>query len=268
MIASDSTHCDGGYKVSNATIELINNHGSVRQYKEDPVPREMVRQIIAAGQHASTSSNLQMYSVVAVIGAAQRDEMAALCGSQDFIRQAPVFLAWCADLSRLERAAAKKGRQQVSNYAENFLLSAVDVSLFMQTTAIAAESLGLGICYVGAIRNQPQDVIDLLQLPRLVFPISGMAVGWPIRPPRVRPRLPLDAVLHWETYSTIGEEQYLDQYDEAMIATGIYKGRQVTVAGDEQIEVYGWTEHSTRRTSRALRTGLKEVLAKQGFNSD
>ena len=254
--------------MNSTTIELINKHGSVRQYKPDPVPPQMVQQIVAAGQRASTSSNLQMYSVVAVTDSTRREQMSALCSNQAFIRQAPVFLAWCADLSRLERASARNGRQQVSNLAENFLLAAVDVSLFMQTTALAAESLGLGICYVGAIRNQPQDVIDLLQLPKLVFPVSGMAVGWPVRPPRIRPRLPLEAVLHWETYSTANEEHYLDQYDEAMIATGIYKGRQVTASGEEISETYGWTEHSTRRASKAVRTGLKDTLVQQGFTID
>ncbi len=228
----------------------------------------MVQQIVAAGQRASTSSNLQMYSVVAITDAARREQISTLCNNQAFIRQAPVFLAWCADLSRLERAAAAKGRQQASNYAENFLLTVVDVSLLMQTTALAAESLGLGICYVGAIRNQPQDVINLLQLPKLVFAVSGMAVGWPLRPPRIRPRLPLDAILHWETYNTDHEEQQLDQYDEAMIATGIYEGRQVNAAGEEESAIYGWTEHSTRRASQAVRTGLKEVLVQQGFNID
>jgi FMN reductase (NADPH) len=138
----------------------------------------------------------------------------------------------------------------------------------MQTAALAAESLGLGICYIGAIRNQPQDVIDLLKLPKLVFPIAGMTVGWPVHPPRIRPRLPLAAVLHSETYSTTNEEDHLAEYDEAMIATGIYKGRQVSIAGDEEVQVYGWTEHSTRRVSRAVRTGLKEVLAQQGYKID
>ena len=254
--------------MNNETIELINRHGSVRQYKPDPLPQQMVQQIVAAGQRASTSSNLQMYSVIAVTDAARREKMSALCGSQAFIRQAPLFLTWCADLSRLERVAAMNGRQQVSNYAENFLLAAVDVSLFMQTTALAAESLGLGICYVGAVRNQPQDVINLLQLPKLIFPVSGMAVGWPVKAPAIRPRLPLEAVLHWEEYSTDNEERYLDQYDDEMIATGIYKGRQVKASGEEEVQVYGWTEHSSRRASKVVRSGLKQVLDRQGFLID
>jgi FMN reductase (NADPH) len=251
--------------VNNETLKLMHKHGSVRRYKSDPVAVEMVETIVRAGQRASTSSNLQMYSVVAVTDEARREQMATYCGNQDFIRQAPVFLTWCADLSRLQRVAAARGYQQVSRYAENFLLAAVDVSIMMQNAALAAESLGLGICYVGAIRNHPQDVIEMLKLPRLVFPISGMAVGWPEKQPLIRPRLPLEAVLHWESYSTEGEQRHWAAYDEAMMATGIYEGRQVGAAEGEEVEAYGWTEHSARRVSQAKRTELKQVLEQQGF---
>lgn len=254
--------------MSNETINLMHQHGSVRQYKPDPVPVEMVREIITAGQRASTSSNLQMYSVVAITDAERREQMSLLCGNQGFINEAPIFLAWCADLSRLERVAAARGLQQVSSYAENFILAAVDVSLMMQNAALAAESLGLGICYIGAIRNQPREVIEMLNLPKLVFPIVGMTVGWPTRTPMIRPRLPLDTVLHWEEYKSAGEDRYIDEYDEAMIATGIYKGRQVTNETKEEVEQYGWSEHSSRRVSKVIRPWLKDILAGQGFTFD
>lgn len=254
--------------MSNEIIDLIYKHGSVRHYRPDPVTPERVEAIVSAGQRASTSSNLQMYSVVAVSDEQRREQMSILCGNQAFIREAPVLLVWCADLSRLHRVAEQRGYQAVSHYAENFLLAAVDVSLVMQNAALAAESLGLGICYIGAIRNNPQDVIDLLQLPKLVFPIAGMSVGWPVRAPRIRPRLPLPAVLHWETYSTADEASLLEEYDRAMIATGIYKGRQVESSSGKESTVYGWTEHSARRVSQAKRTGLKDSLQRQGFSLD
>ena len=126
--------------------------------------------------------------------------------------------------------------------------------------------LGLGICYIGAIRNRPQEVIDLLELPRLVFPIAGMTVGWPAVEPMVRPRLPLSAVLHWERYDRSHEDETLAEYDRAMVATGIYDGRQVATPGkDGEMEDYGWTEHSARRVSQPARTHLREVLLAQGF---
>lgn len=252
--------------VTNAIIDQIYRHASVRAYKPDPLPREMVEAIVAAGQRSSTSSNLQMYSVVAVTDAAKRERLAELCGNQRHIAQAPVFLAFCADLNRLERICHWRGYQQVADYVENYTLAAVDTAILMQTAAIAAESLGLGMCYIGAIRNNPQEVIELLELPRLVFPISGMTLGWPARPHPPRPRLPTRAILHWERYDATGEEEAWWEYDAAMIATGIYSGRQVPAPGKEgEMEEYGWTEHSARRVAQVNRPGLRAVLQKQGF---
>lgn len=252
--------------MSTPTIEQIHRHYSVRRYKPDPVPRDMVEIIVAAGQRASTSSNLQAYSAVAVTAADRRAALAELCGDQESILQAPVFLAWCADLSRLERICEMRGYEQVTKGVESFLVAAVDAALAMQNAALAAESLGLGMCYIGAIRNHPAEVIELLELPRLVFPISGMTLGWPAVRPFVKPRLPLEAVLHWECYDTAGEAEALAAYDQAMVATGIYRGRQVAVPGCEgEMEDYGWTEHSARRVSQPVRVQLRRVLADQGF---
>jgi FMN reductase (NADPH) len=226
----------------------------------------MVEEIVAAGQRASTSSNLQTYSVVAVTEAAQRARLSELCGGQKQVAQAPVFLAWCADLSRLERVCQRRGYEQVTAYVENWLIAAVDAAIAMQTAALAAESLGLGMCYIGAIRNEPDKVIELLGLPRFVFPISGMTLGWPVVEPSIRPRLPLSAILHWETYDPAGEPEALEEYDRAMIETGIYRGRQVPVPGqDGPIEDYGWQEHSARRAHTPARTELRQSLERQGF---
>lgn len=248
------------------TIEQIYQHFSVRRYKADPVPCEMVEAIVAAGQRASSSSNLQTYSVVAVMDPDKIARLAELSGEQDHIYQAPVFLAWCADLSRLERVCQARGYRQVSENTENFLIAAVDAALAMQNAALAAESLGLGMCYIGGIRNHPLEVSELLGLPELVVPVCGMTLGWPDVKPRLRPRLPLRAVLHWERYDTHGEAQALKEYDRDMIATGIYRGRQVPVPGVEgEMEDYGWQEHSARRVSKVHRPHLRAALEKRGF---
>lgn len=245
------------------TIEQIHQHGSVRDYQPKSVSREMVEDIVAAGQRASTSSNLQMYSVVATTDAKKRKRLRELCGGQAHVEQAPVFMAWCADLSRLHRACETQGYTQEPGYMENLLLAAVDAALAMQNAALAAESLGLGMCYIGGIRNNPLDVIDLLALPPLAFPVSGMTLGWPESPPPIRPRLPLEAILHWERYDA-DDEDHLQAYDQAMIETGIYEGRQVSGSEMEE-KVYGWQEHSARRVSRPIRTHLYNALVKAGF---
>jgi FMN reductase (NADPH) len=253
--------------MSTPTIEQIYRHFTVRSYRPEPIPKDLVETVVAAGQRGSTSSNLQTWSVVAVTEAETRARLAELCGNQKHIIEAPVFLAWCADFSRLDRVCQLRGYELVAEYVESFLVAAVDAAIAMQTATLAAESLGLGMCYIGGIRNHPQEVIGLLGLPRLVFPVSGMTLGWPAVEPFIRPRLPLKAVLHWEQYDSTREAEALQEYEQAMIETGIYQGRQVPVPGvAREVEDYGWLEHSARRVSMPGRTGLREVLQEQGFD--
>lgn len=252
--------------MTNAIIDLMHRHRSIRKFAPDPVSRETVETIVSAGQRASTSSNMQYYSAVVVMEPETKAQLATLCGDQEQIRQAPVFIAWCADRARLERASEQRGHKLNSDYVEAFLVAAVDVGIMMQNAMLAAESLGLGCCYIGAIRNNPQAIIELLELPPLVFPISGMTLGTPADDPIVRPRLPLEAVLHWERYDASGEQPLLEAYDQAMVQTGIYAGRQVEVPGvPGEVEDYGWREHSARRLAQPRRTEMRDILARQGF---
>ena len=252
--------------MNNPTLDLLHRHASVRHYKPDPLPASVIETIVSAGQCASTSSNMQTYTVIAVTDPAKRQHLAELCGNQKHIVEAPVFLAWCADLARLDRACQLRGYVQETGYIESLLIAATDVVIAAQNAALAAESLGLGICYIGSIRNNPQEVIDLLELPYHVFPITGLTIGWPEKQPKLKPRLPLKAILQWEHYDRSAEDEALAEYDLAMIATGIYDGRQVPYPGKPEVmDPYGWTEHSARRVSQAVRTGLREILEKQGF---
>lgn len=247
-------------------IEQIYHHSSMRQFRDEDVPAGSVRTIVAAGQRAATSSNLQMYSVVAVHDRERKERLAHLCGDQEQIRQAPWFLAWCADRSRLDRVCQMRGYEQETRYLESFLVSAVDVALMMQNATLAAESLGLGSCYIGAIRNHPAEVIEELALPELVVPIAGMTLGWPAGEQKARPRLELDGLLHWEQYDTDADADALQKYDGEMAQTGIYEGRQVPVPGKPgEVEAYGWLEHSARRVSRPARQELASVIRRQGF---
>jgi len=245
------------------TIEQIYQHGSVRNYKTDPLPRALVDEIVAAGQRASTSSNLQTYSVVATTDPDKKQELMEITGGQRHVGQAPVVLIWCADFHRLKQVCQYQGYQIEAGYFENFLVAAIDAALASQNTALAAESLGLGICYLGALRNDPQTVKDLFQLPQLVYPLFGMTVGWPVESPLIRPRLSLDAVLQWEEYQETSQT-LLQSYDQAMIDTGIYRGRQVD-RQDQDPALYGWMEHSARRVSKPRRPDLRTSVEESGF---
>jgi nitroreductase len=249
--------------MANPTIELIERHGSVRNYLPDKVPEELVKLVVAAGQRASTSSNLQAYSVVVTTDQKRKDQLKEISGGQEHISQAPVFMLWCADFSRLKRVCEHQGYSLEAGYFENFLVAVVDAAIAMQNAALAAESLGLGICYIGSIRNDPQRVSDLFELPDLVYPLAGLTMGYPVETPLIRPRLPLEAVLHLERYQT-DDLQYLQVYDRAMIATGIYRGRQVGTQDRDQTQ-YGWMEHSARRVSKPSRPHLRESIQRAGF---
>jgi len=246
------------------TIELIYKHGSVRQYKSNPVSDALVEEIVAAGQRASTSSNLQTYSVVATTDSSKINQIQGITGGQKHISQAPVFLLWCADFSRMKRTCFHQGYQINADCIENFLVGTVDAAIASQTAGLAAESLGLGFCYIGAIRNHPRLVSSLFQLPELVFPVFGMTLGWPVKPPLIRPRLPLEAVLHREIYQQ-DDLALLKEFDQAMIDTGIYENRQVDRQDQEPAE-YGWMEHSARRMSKPSRPELKDTIIESGFS--
>jgi FMN reductase (NADPH) len=253
--------------INNPVIAQMMAHRSIRAYRPDPIPDGWVEAIVAAGQRAATSSNLQMYSAIAVKQPETRAALAQLCGDQRHIAQAPVFIAWIADLARLDRASVLRGHPHVHDHVENFILATVDVSLMMQNAALAAESLGLGICYIGAIRNNAREIVELLGLPRLTYAVSGMTLGFPAADPMLRPRLPMRAVLHWERYSAEAPDSALAEYDQAMIDSGIYEGRQVPVPGQAGVmEAYGWTEHSARRVRDPQRVTLGGVLRDQGFD--
>jgi FMN reductase (NADPH) len=240
----------------------MHRHGSVREYKPDPVPEAWIEKIVEAGQRASTSSNLQTYSVIITSDLGKKKKIQEISGNQKHISRAPHFLLWCADFSRLKRVSEIQGYNLEAGYMENFMVAAVDAALAMQNAALAAESLGLGICYIGALRNDPDAVIKLFKLPELVFPVAGMTLGWPLNPPFIRPRLSLGAILHWDFYQK-DDRFYLEEYDQEMIDTGIYQGRQ----GDTDLDParYGWLEHSAKRSSKPSRPHLRESIIRSGF---
>jgi nitroreductase len=197
-------------------------HRSVRAYRPDPVSDETLAALVAAAQSAPTSGNLQLWSVVAVRDDERRTRLAKLAGEQDFIVQAPLFLVWLADLARARHITTALGSAtaEAADFVEAALLAFVDVALAAQNAALAAESLGLGTVFVGAVRNRPLEVAAELALPPNVFPVFGLAVGHPDRfdETAVKPRLPQQAVLHHEQYDLEPQAAQVTTYEEVLNA--------------------------------------------------
>lgn len=246
-------------KPVNETLELLNRHTSVRQFQDKPVSDELLAAIIGAGQMASTSSNVQAYSVIAVTEPALKAQLSALSGNQAYIEQCPVFLVWCADLYRLREAAAPhlQGAPSYEDSTENLIVATVDVALAAQNAAVAAESLGLGIVYIGGVRNNIAGLSELLGLPELVYPVFGMCLGYPAAVNGVRPRLPLQAVLHHNSYDA----------EAALQQAGVYDGisreymRERTGGQSEA----SWSEIMAKRQAQPSRMHMKEFLLGKGF---
>jgi len=247
----------------NPTLDLILSHRSVRRFLDRPLPAGVAETLAAAAQSAPSSSNLQTWSVLAVADPDRKARLAALAGNQAFIRQAPLFLVWLLDQHKLRAVAHEHGRQvEALDYVESFLLGAVDTALAAQNATVAAEALGLGAVYVGAIRNKPAEVAAELGLPPHVVAVVGMAVGWPDPDAglEVKPRLPQAAVLFSEQYAW-GEDQAaaVEAYNPRLRA---FQQRQAMPEQD-------WTTQALTRTagpqSMAGRHVLREVLAGLGF---
>ncbi|GAB99092.1 putative NADPH-dependent FMN reductase [Gordonia namibiensis NBRC 108229] len=214
------------YADPSATLGVVNDvlsvqlaHRSVRRFRPDPVDDSRLHAIIAAAQSAPTSSNLQPWSVVAVRDPARRKRLAALANNQSFIEQAPLFLVWIADLGRAHRLAARhEAPLEAADYLETTIIGFVDTALAAQNAVVAAESLGLGTVFVGAIRNNPLEVAAELGLPEHTVATFGLAIGTPdpVETAGIKPRIPQAAVLHHETYDAETADAHLTGYDESL----------------------------------------------------
>ncbi len=248
----------------NAAIDLMLRHRSVRHFDGRPLPEGMLELLIAAGQSGATSSNMQTATVIAVEDRERRAQLAAYAG-QDFLRDVPTILCFVADQSRAALIGERRGEDYFSlPMIDKFISALGDCVIFGENVALAAESMGLGTCFIGNLRSQPLKIADMLALPKRAFVAFGLCLGHEKagRPTGVRPRLPQGIVLHREKYDTANEEKWLAAYDQVVAGHEAEQGRSVG----------GWTErHPDRFASWEYLRGrekLREQLVQRGFPLD
>lgn len=254
----------------NPTLETLLTHRSIRAFlPSKPLAPGTLDLLVAAGQSAATSSNLQTWSVVALTDPTIKSQAAHLSADQAFINDAPLFLIFCADLQRLTAVSAQRGTPGVAlEYTEMFLMATIDATLASQNVSVAAEALGLGTCYVGAVRNRPREMADLLGLPDRVIALFGLAVGWPdpARPASVKPRLPSGEVVHRERWGGGHEggrtqEEAFENYDGVLAEFNAREKREGAAL---------WTERSANRVAGVAnltgRQVWRDVLKARGFD--
>lgn len=203
--------------VWNEQIEHMMSHRSVRRYLPDALPEGTLETMVAAAQSASSSSNLHMWSVIAVTDPTMKSDLYRVSGQGNpFIEDAPALLLWVADQSRNNAISkANGGSGIVHDYLDALVTATIDAAVAAQNAALAAESLGLGVVYLGAMRNKSQDVAELLSLPDYSYVTFGMVVGYPAPDARRRlfPRPSQDVVLHRNRYE-IDRTSKIAAYEE------------------------------------------------------
>lgn len=249
--------------VRSDVIELQLAHRSVRRFAPGEVSDEQLHALVAAAQSAPTSSNLQPWSVVAVRDRERKARLARLAAGQRFVEDASLLLVWVADLGRARRLAERAGvAVDAADYLETTIIGFVDASLAAQNAVVAAESLGLGTVFVGAIRNHPREVAAELGLPPHAVATFGLAVGVPdpCENAGVKPRLPQAAVLHHERYDAESADRQIAAYDDRLASYNARHG----LSG-------AWSERVLTRLSgpesMAGRHELRQVLEELGLPS-
>lgn len=240
-----------------SVIDLLKSHRSIRKFTDQPIAEELFADLLSAGQAAATSSFLQGATVIRIRNPQTRSAIATLAGGQSYVESAAEFMIFCADLKRPGNYCAEYGKSFEGDYTEHFIIATVDVALMAQSMVAAAESVGLGICYIGGIRNDPAQVAELLQLPRGVYPVFGLCLGYPDQDPEIKPRLPLSVILKEEVYNETGDKETIAAYDEEI--REYYRTR---TGGGHGIS---WSEQVSTLLSEKARPHMKQFLADQGF---
>ena len=246
----------------NQVIETLLQHRSIRRFTEKPLDREQIEAIVRSAQAASTSSFIQAYSIIGVTDQQKKDKLAELAGNQAYVAANGHFFVFCADLHRhkvvgdLETADVKDSIEST----EKFMVALIDAALAAQNAAIAAESMGLGICYIGGIRNDLESVKEVLKTPEYVIPLFGMAVGYPDQETDLKPRLPLEHVYMENEYQQDRSlfEKQLNDYDKT--TSEYYLERTNGKRGDS------WTGQMAKMLGRKTRMYMKEFVEKQNLN--
>ncbi|NMA74005.1 MAG: NADPH-dependent oxidoreductase [Bacteroidales bacterium] len=181
-------------------MNQMKNRKSIRKYSSRKIDKDLLNELLEIACRASTTGNMQLYSIILTEDDEMKKKLSPAHFNQSMIKQAPVSLTFCADFRRFSMWCEERRAKPGYDNFLSFMNAAIDAMLVAQTFCVAAEQKGLGICYLGTVLYNSAQIIDVLKLPELVFPITTITVGYPDEDPKQVDRLPLEAVVHYETY--------------------------------------------------------------------
>ncbi|MCK4466063.1 MAG: nitroreductase family protein [Bacteroidales bacterium] len=244
-------------------IETMLKHRSIRKYKNTPIEEGMLNQILDAGIRASTTGNMQVYSMVVTKDEVLRKQLLEAHFNQDMVIQAPVHITFCADFNRFNKwCRYRKAEPGYDNFL-SFFTASIDALLVAQNVALAAEDKGLGICYLGTATYMADRIIEILNLPRDVVPVAALIIGYPDEAPELTDRLPLEGVVHRETYHDYSKDDidriYAEKEALPLTAELLEENQKETLA-----QVFTGNRYTKKDNVHFSKQFLK-VIEQQGF---
>ncbi|MDE5760528.1 MAG: NADPH-dependent oxidoreductase [Bacteroides sp.] len=244
-------------------MDSMKQRRTIRKYQQKDIPADLLNDLLETACRASTVGNMQTYSVIITRDATRKAKLAPAHFNQPMVQKAPVVLTFCIDLRRFSKWCKQRNAEPGYNNLEWFVTGSVDALLMAQTFCVAAEEKGLGICYLGTTTYNPQMIINALELPELVFPITTITVGWPDELPAQVDRLPLEAIVHEEVYQDYTPEDIdrLYAYKESLP-----ENQQYVLENKKETLAQVFTDvRYTKKDSEAMSEHLWETIKKQGF---
>lgn len=244
-------------------MDSLNNRKSIRKYSSREVSSQLLTSLLKDAERTPTMGNLQLYSVVVTRDEEMKAKLAPAHFNQPMVTGAPVVLTFCADFRRTTLwAEDRKADPGYDNFL-SFINAATDTLLFCQNFCNIAEEKGLGTCFLGTTVYLPQLIIDTLKLPRLTFPVATITLGWPDEDPAQSDRLPVEAIMHEETYDDYTPER-IDKfysYKESLAENKHF----VEINHKETLAQVFTDLRYTRKDNEAMSEGLMKALRNQGF---
>ena len=244
-------------------MEKINTRRTIRKYSDKEVSEELLDRLLNEAARTQTMGNLQLYSVVVTRSAEGKQKLAPAHFNQPMVTEAPVVLTICADYNRTSTWCRNRKAEPGYDNFLSFMNAATDALLYTQTFCNLAEEAGLGLCYLGTTVYMPQMIIDALQLPELVMPVATLTVGWPAENPPLTDRLPLEAIIHKETYKDYTADD-IDRYYAHK--ENLEENKHFCEINKKETLAQIFTDiRYTKKDCEAMSEGLLEALKRQKF---
>ncbi|WP_167615409.1 nitroreductase family protein [Maribellus sediminis] len=244
-------------------MELLNNHVSIRQFKDVEVSSELLKSILYSGTRASTTGNMQLYGIVVNKDKALREKLAPLHFNQPVAVNAPVLLTFVADFNRFNKWCERNNAQPGYDNFLSFNNALIDATLVAQNVCVAAENIGLGVCYLGTTLYNADKIIDVLQLPKYTFPVTTVALGYPADTPNLTDRIPIEGVVHEELYADYTSQKIDELY---AFKESLESSKQFVKENEKESLAQVFTDvRYKKEDNEFFSEKMLDVLKQQGF---